>query len=98
MGEDRDCWGYAEAAYRLSIGLTTIKRMVRSGAIRAVLIGGRPKIPSSELTRLTMLPVMPVTRVQEHSPGRRKRARTKEDRPKALTAEEAAEAVRNLPF
>lgn len=71
LGE-RACYGYAEAAFRLSVGLTTIKKMVRSGQIRTIAIGGRPKIPASEIRRLTTLPIVLDRPIQVPRRGHRK--------------------------
>lgn len=43
---------YGDAARLLSVGLTTLKGLVKSKVIRVVWIGGCPRVPASELVRL----------------------------------------------
>lgn len=45
-----------EAARRLSIGKTTLRQLVAKRRVRAVLVGDRRMIPTSEIERLTALP------------------------------------------
>jgi excisionase family DNA binding protein len=45
---------YEPAAKRLGIGLTTLKAMVARRQIRTAIVGGRPKIPVSEIERLLL--------------------------------------------
>ena len=48
-----------EAAHRLSIGKTTLRQLVAKRTVRAVLVGNRRMIPTSEVERLTALPPRP---------------------------------------
>ncbi len=44
---------YETAAQRLSVSTKTIQRMVKVGQLLTVIIGGKKKIPTSELRRVT---------------------------------------------
>jgi predicted DNA-binding protein (UPF0251 family) len=48
---------YEMAAKRLGVSVSTVKRLVKSGAILTVLIEKTPKIPGSEIRRLATPPV-----------------------------------------
>lgn len=48
-----------EAARRLSLGKTTLRQLVAKRTVRAVIVGNRRMIPTSEVERLTALPPKP---------------------------------------
>ena len=52
LNHERRSYTMEEAARALSISDSTVRRMVRSGAIRSVRIGKRMVVPASEVTRL----------------------------------------------
>lgn len=46
---DKLAYSITEAAEALSLGRTTINRMIRDGQIKAVKVGGRTLIPAESL-------------------------------------------------
>jgi excisionase family DNA binding protein len=47
-----DCWRINDAMRQLSISRATLYKLIGSGEIRLVKIGGRSLIPDSEIRRL----------------------------------------------
>lgn len=45
-----------EAARLLSVSPRTLRRLVLSGVLGTVMLGGRPMVPTSEIQRLAQLP------------------------------------------
>lgn len=50
------CLTYPAAAARLGVGLTKLKQMVKSGAVRKSMVGEVPMISLSELQRVSTPP------------------------------------------
>lgn len=61
---------YGPAAKRLGIGVTTLKAMVARGEIRTAIVGGRPKIPVSEIERI----LLPASEQPRHAREQRAKA------------------------
>ena len=46
------CLSTQEAAQRLGVGLTTMKRLIASGEVKTATVGKRRMVPASELERI----------------------------------------------
>lgn len=47
------CLKYSDAAKRLGIGLTKLKRLIKNGELRTALVGKHRMVPLSEIERLS---------------------------------------------
>jgi len=79
----RAAYTIRDAAAALSIGVTAMKELLRSGAVRAVKVGKRRRVPRSEIDRLTALDAAPGRAV----PSRARRRLRSQSRPAAVDGE-----------
>lgn len=49
----RACYSLAEAAKRLGVSASTLRRMVQGGELLTVQVGKVPKVPATELARVS---------------------------------------------
>ena len=56
---DFQLYNYAQAARKIGVSAETIRRMVREGRLRTVTPRIWPRIPHSEIERLTAVPANP---------------------------------------
>jgi excisionase family DNA binding protein len=52
---------YERAARELSISVSQLRKLIRRGELAVVMIGRRPKVPASEVRRLTAVKAEPPT-------------------------------------
>lgn len=83
---------YSRAAFELGVGLTELKEMIRIGLIQTVVYapGKHPKIPLSEIKRLTTVKPLPVEKPRVRS------SRRKEQTPPASSSAATREALKRL--
>jgi hypothetical protein len=86
------------AARELSIGITKLKAMVRSGAIATCDVGGKQQIPRSEILRLTTPngKRAKISRAQSPDMSRAAQIRALSKKSVGTTPKEKAAAIRDL--
>lgn len=64
---------YERAARELSVSVSQLRKLIRHGDIAVVMVGRRPKVPASEIRRLTAVKTeaaTPRTPLKQHADGR----------------------------